>query len=161
IEQAVVAGGLFVRVGSELRNCEKSENTEAIVHAHNQYASLGQHPAILPWLGGCPCHESSTMNPNHDRQFGFGVLRGRPDIQRQAVFAASGIAKYHIGIDWSLHAPRPEFRGAADSIPIGRRRGSLPAKFTDRGSSVWNSQKRAYLPARLAFDRAGVDFHPR
>ena len=103
IEQAVVPGGFLVRLGGQFFEREKSENSQAIVHGNDDHTLPRKHPAVLPWLGGCAGHESSSVNPDHHREFGFGILCRRPDVQVQAILVDAWVAKNHVGVDPPLH----------------------------------------------------------
>src|SRR6266567_6950079 len=108
--------------------------------------------SILPRLRGRARGESAAINPNHHRQLRPRVFRWNPDIEKQAIFAAAGVAKVHVAKNSSLHAMRAKLRGLAHAAPFccGCRR--LPAQFADRGRSVWDSKKYVDCSVLLALD---------
>ena len=162
VKQAIISGRIPAGLFRQLRVNQETENAEAIIHRHDHYALLRQMCAVLPRLGGCPRHESSAIDPNHHRQFFAGLrLGGNPHVQRQAVFTAACIAKFHIAKYFSLHAVRAKFRRLAHSGPLRHGCRRFPSQIANRWCSVWNSKKRANRTIILALDNATVSFHLR
>ncbi|MNS74777.1 hypothetical protein D3C72_1082610 [compost metagenome] len=168
IQQGLVAQGLvgggFRRQG---RVGEEAELAQAIVDADQHHPVAGEGRAVIEGQGARPHAVRSAVQPDHDRRRS-GRLGGRPDIQRQAVFAgrfrraADGDDVGHIG-GAGLRGGRTERRRFAHAVPGRKRQRRLPAQVADRGGGVGHAAKHvrrsfatpAQVAGRRVRDRRG------
>ena len=93
---------------SQFRMLIESENTQAIVCAHEHHSVARQAFAVEYSFRGRAREVPAAVDPQHHRLARFRRPFRRPDIDVETIFADSFA---------SLHAPRAEVRGLANTGP--------------------------------------------
>ena len=104
--------------------------------------------------GGSALGEAATMDPEHHRQM---LAAGRPDVERQAVFALREIDAGHQALGGVLRTGGAEGGGVARGAPMRTGLRRLPAQIADGRRSVGNVLVDIDRVDRGADERALID----
>ena len=146
VQQTLLTQG-FVRgrLGRQRRMGEEAQMAQAVVDADQQHAVPSEGRAVIEGQGACAHPVRAAVQPDHDRH-GRGGIGGRPDVQRQAVFAgrfgraADGDDVGYVGRP-SLGRRLSELGRLTHAFPFRVRLGRPPAQIADRCGGVWNAAK--------------------
>ena len=163
VEQAVVARGVVRRLLRQLRMHEEAEDVRAVVQRHRDDALAGHALAVIPRLGAVAVLESAAEDVDEHRQLLAARLRGRPDVQVEAVLAHAVAAEPVVRVRGEpLHAGGAERVGVAHARPVLHRLRFAPAQVAHGRLREGNPLEAANaVPGRHGgFDHAVRRLHP-
>jgi hypothetical protein len=148
IEQAEVSQRRSLRgLGGERGMGKQSGRPEAVVDRDDHDATPGKLAAIVARLCAGALDEGAAMNPKQHGQFRIRPgIRGRPDVQEEAVLALLAAAEKGFALKRGL----AKSRGLAGAGPWLRRLWCLPAEVANGSGGVRDAAKDAHAFPLLA-----------
>src|SRR5450432_894983 len=98
---------------------EETENVEPIVNGDRHHALARHALTVVPSLRAIAILKSAAEDVDQHREFFFGRLGGRPDVEVQAVLTHA-VAPEPVVRTGScpLHASRTKLIGIANALPV-------------------------------------------
>ncbi len=155
VEQAVVARDAVGRLRAQLGMSQIAQHAQAVVDRYDDDPPPGHGRPVVHAFAAGARDQGAAVDPDQDR--GLLDLRGRPDVQRQAVLAHR---HGRFGVDAArarprLNAGRTELGRVADALPGRSFDGRPPAARPHRRRGVGHALEDLEAVLRHAAQRAG------
>ena len=139
--------------------CEETKHALTVVGRNTDDTFLGNGGAVVAGLTTRASHETATIEIDQYRQ-SIGCVSGcRPDIEIEAVLAATSATELHVAEDIELHGVVAKLFSLPDTLPSLEGLRGLPTEFAHRSLCKGNAQELLHAIFLEALENAILGFY--